>query len=83
MSRERWRRAFETAFDDLRRAGNRLPEFLDPYFGDDPGEFFAGMSEVFFVAPDQLAAWYPNVYAELAAFYRQDPLASGAAPGSI
>lgn len=48
---------------------------LDPYACKDAGEFFACASEAFFEAPERLDGVYPAVYRELAAFYRQDPLA--------
>lgn len=47
---------------------------LDPYAARDPAEFFAVASEAFFVAPQPLAAAYPEVYRKLRAYYRQDPL---------
>lgn len=47
---------------------------LDPYAARDPAEFFAVASEAFFVAPQPLAAAYPEVYRKLGAYYRQDPL---------
>ena len=37
-------------------------------------EFFAVTSEYFFSAPDVLHEAFPDVHAQLAAFYRQDPL---------
>jgi Mlc titration factor MtfA (ptsG expression regulator) len=46
---------------------------LDPYGASDPGEFFAVSSEAFFVHPHPLKAAYPDWYALLARFYRQDP----------
>jgi MtfA peptidase len=48
---------------------------LDPYAATDAGEFFACASEAFFEAPRRLCAAWPEVYAQLARFYRQDPLA--------
>jgi Mlc titration factor MtfA (ptsG expression regulator) len=50
---------------------------LDPYAARDPAEFFAVASEAFFIAPAPLADGYSQVYRKLAAYYRQDPLASG------
>lgn len=47
---------------------------LDAYATKEPGEFFAVSSEAFFVAPQRLATAFPDWYAQLAAFYRQDPL---------
>ncbi len=48
---------------------------IDPYASEHPSEFFAVMSEVFFVTPEIVKAEYPAVYAQLAMFYRQDPAA--------
>jgi MtfA peptidase len=49
---------------------------LDPYAGHDEGEFFAVSSEAFFVDPVRLERAFPEWYRLLAAFFRQDPLAS-------
>ena len=56
----------------LDAAGKTLP--FDAYAAEDPVEFFAVMSEAFFVAPAALAAEYGRLYRGLCAFYRQDPL---------
>ncbi len=50
---------------------------LDAYAATDEAEFFSVSSEAFFVAPRPLADAYPDWYALLAAYYRQDPLRSG------
>jgi Mlc titration factor MtfA (ptsG expression regulator) len=50
----------------------RLP--LDPYAATSTGEFFAVSSEAFFVAPERLREAFPEWYAALAAFFRQDAL---------
>lgn len=47
---------------------------LDPYAATDRAEFFAVSSETFFVNPAILAGGYPEWYALLAQYYRQDPL---------
>jgi Mlc titration factor MtfA (ptsG expression regulator) len=52
----------------------RLP--LDPYAVQDEAEFFAVSAEAFFVAPAALQAAFPAWYAQLAAFFRQDPLSA-------
>lgn len=52
---------------------------LDPYAAQDPGEFFAVSSEQFFVEPARLQRAFPDWYAQLAQFFRQDPLARGVA----
>jgi len=76
MDRQVWNTAFSAAFDDLNR---RLDEgedtAIDPYAAEEPGEFFAVLSEYFFEQPDVVEEEYPAVYRQLAAFYRQDPLA--------
>ncbi len=48
---------------------------LDPYAGQDEGEFFAVSSEAFFVDPAPLHAAFPDWYRQLALFFKQDPLA--------
>jgi len=48
---------------------------LDPYAAQDEGEFFAVSSEQFFVDPARLQRAFPDWYAQLALFFRQDPLA--------
>jgi Mlc titration factor MtfA (ptsG expression regulator) len=78
MRIEEWAKAMQSAFDQLNAQLDADPEAetaIDPYAAEDPAEFFAVTSEYFFSAPDLLAATYPEVYAQLALFYRQDPLA--------
>jgi Mlc titration factor MtfA (ptsG expression regulator) len=71
-----WRDVFTAAYDDFcRRVDDREDTPIDPYAAEDPAEFFAVVSEVFFADGRLLAAEYPAVYAQLAQFYRQDPLA--------
>jgi Mlc titration factor MtfA (ptsG expression regulator) len=53
---------------------------LDPYAAKNPAEFFAVASEVFFVAPTQLIADYPDVYRLLSQYYRQETIAFPAKP---
>ena len=48
---------------------------IDPYAAESPAEFFAVLSEVFFADPLLLRDEYPQVYAQFARFYRQDPAA--------
>jgi hypothetical protein len=47
---------------------------LDPYAAHDEGEFFAVSSEQFFVDPERLQRAFPEWYALLVKFFRQDPL---------
>lgn len=54
---------------------------LDPYAATDPAEFFAVSSEAFFVNPAPMAGAYPEWYALLTQYYRQEPLLRmGASP---
>lgn len=46
---------------------------IDPYAATSPAEFFAVLSEAFFVKPYAIKQFFPRVYQQLAAFYRQDP----------
>jgi len=46
---------------------------IDPYAAESPAEFFAVLSEIFFVEPTLLQAEYPAAYRLFAQFYRQDP----------
>ena len=74
MSAQQWRSAFAPAYADFcRRVDQGEDTLLDPYAAESPAEFFAVMSEAFFETPDLLFAEYPQVYAELARFYRQEP----------
>jgi Mlc titration factor MtfA (ptsG expression regulator) len=46
---------------------------IDPYGATSPPEFFAVVTEMFFERPCEMRKRHPALYAELAAFYRQDP----------
>ncbi len=86
MNSGEWKRVFSGAFEDFTKrveaaessprrkvqaALDALP--IDPYGAESAGEFFAVASEAFFETPELLAPAYPDVYAQLALFYRQDP----------
>jgi Mlc titration factor MtfA (ptsG expression regulator) len=74
MSREVWASAFEQAYKDFcGRVERREDSLIDPYAAEDPGEFFAVLSEVFFETPEVVKQEYPKVYEQLCLFYRQDP----------
>jgi Mlc titration factor MtfA (ptsG expression regulator) len=89
MSKENWKRTFLAAYlafckqvdeaDALsRRDGGRALDALpiDPYAAENPAEFFAVISEVFFELPEIVHATFPAVYQQLRAFYKQDPLSA-------
>lgn len=80
LSAQSWNKALTAAYDDFCARVDRDEETeIDPYASENPAEFFAVLSEVFFVEPLLLRDEYPDVYAQFAAFYRQDP-ASRAEP---
>ena len=80
LSREHWESTFLAAYDrfyaqvEAAEAKGEETE-IDPYAAENPAEFFAVLSEVFFESPVQLLQDYPEIYEQLAAFYRIDPLA--------
>jgi Mlc titration factor MtfA (ptsG expression regulator) len=74
MRTEQWTRTFRAAYDALAaQLGRGAEPWLDPYAAEDPGEFFAVCTEVFFDVPAEFAARYPALYEQLASFFRQDP----------
>ncbi|MFZ3186613.1 MAG: M90 family metallopeptidase [Pseudomonas sp.] len=78
MRQSDWAQVMQTAFEHLNAQLDQQPHTeppIDAYAGENPAEFFAVCSEYFFSAPDLLSAAYPQVYAQLRLFYRQDPLA--------
>jgi len=78
MRIDAWAQAMQQAYDQMNAELDANPEAqtaIDPYAAENPAEFFAVTSEYFFTAPDLLQQAFPAVYAQLAAFYRQDPLA--------
>lgn len=76
MDRKAWAEALSQAYDQLYHQLERHHRTaIDPYAAESPAEFFAVLSEVFFMRPQRLHQLYPAVYHQLALFYRQDPLA--------
>ena len=88
MSKETWKRTFLAAYlafckqvdkaDALaRKDGGRALDAIpiDPYAAENPAEFFAVISEVFFEMPELVQVTFPLVYQQLKAFYKQDPAA--------
>lgn len=79
MDRQAWKAAFEEAYEGFCDALERdRPTWLDPYAAEHPAEFFAVISEAFFQDPLETRRRYPDVYGQLALFYRQDPAARSA-----
>jgi hypothetical protein len=76
LSGAEWARDFQAAYEDLCAAlDHGEPMDIDDYAGENPAEFFAVLSEAFFLAPAVVQSIFPAVYRQLVAFYRQDPLA--------
>jgi len=75
MGRRAWTQVFGDAYADFcRRVEADEETAIDPYAAEHPAEFFAVLSEAFFEMPAVVHAEYAQVYAQLARFYRQDPL---------
>lgn len=68
MPQTEWTTVMSAAFADLQDSPK---PGIDPYAASDPAEFFAVMSELFFDTPETILAVWPQVYTQLATFYRQ------------
>lgn len=86
---QRWRDTLRSHYESFCALVDSDVDYVpfDEYAAEHPAEFFAVMSEAFFTQPDLLHQTYPELYAALGAFYRQDPLArwravTGAAPAA-
>jgi Mlc titration factor MtfA (ptsG expression regulator) len=69
-ARRRWVEVCTRAYDAVRAEGSPI---LRAYAGTNPAEFFAVATEVFFNRPLEVCEHEPALYAELRAFYHQDP----------
>lgn len=69
-----WGEVMSRHFLALRgRRGRRCCELLRAYGGTNEAEFFAVATEAFFEDPERLQEQAPDLYAELARFYRTPP----------
>jgi Mlc titration factor MtfA (ptsG expression regulator) len=76
LSGAAWTRDFLAAYEQLCDAlDHDRPLRIDDYAAESPAEFFAVLSEAFFLAPEAVQSDFPAVYRQLSAFYRQDPCA--------
>ncbi len=74
MDRAQWASAFSKAYEHFcRRVDSGEETSIDEYASENPAEFFAVISEAFIETPLVVRGEYPEVYAQLAQFYRQDP----------
>jgi Mlc titration factor MtfA (ptsG expression regulator) len=82
MQRAAWAAAFTGAYERFcRQVDEGAMTAIDHYAAESPAEFFAVMSEAFFESPLAVREDYPEVYAQLLLFYRQDPAARMAPQG--
>jgi MtfA peptidase len=71
-----WARVLGAEYDELRRLSDEGREsVIDEYGAENPAEFFAVATEAFFERAVELRAKHPALYAELRAYYDQDPAA--------
>ena len=76
MNSRAWQNSFAAAYSDFCKRVDAAEETaIDPYASENPGEFFAVLSEVFFEMPGIIIEAYPAVYDQLKAYYRQDTFA--------
>jgi MtfA peptidase len=73
-AREQWRRVIDAEYQSFCDAVDGGEDtLLDPYGAESTGEFFAVAAESFFTTPRDMHAEHPQLYAQLASFFRQDP----------
>lgn len=69
-----WAAIFSRAYEIFCGQVERSEETgIHPYAAANPAEFFAVLSEVFFVKPHLLQQRFPEVYQQLVLYYRQNP----------
>ena len=74
MSPAAWSTAFSRAYDELcAEVDAGVDTWLDPYASENPAECFAVCVEMFFDVPDGFRREYPELYEQLAGYFRQDP----------
>lgn len=73
---QRWAQVFQQAYEHLQgQAFMGEQGLLHHYGAQDPAEFFAVVSEVFFEQGGALSQQYPALYEELRGYYQVDPAA--------
>jgi Mlc titration factor MtfA (ptsG expression regulator) len=76
MDRRAWLAALGEAYEGFCDAVDRGRDtWLDPYAAEHVSEFFAVVTEAFFEDGRETRRRYPELYAQLKLFYRQDPAA--------
>ncbi|WP_251357839.1 zinc-dependent peptidase [Kangiella sp. TOML190] len=75
QSYQEWSQVLSSEFAELqKRARTGEASFLDKYGATNPAEFFAVTSEVFFEKPKELKQIHPDLYRQLAEYYRVNPV---------
>ena len=70
----RWTQVLRQEYEQLvQDAEEGYDTFLDPYGAENPGEFFAVATEAFFLLPEGMREYHPELYEILAQYYCQDP----------
>jgi MtfA peptidase len=76
MDRGQWLSVWDAAYNEFcSQVDLGVDTLIDPYASEQPAEFFAVLSEAFFTQPSAVRSLYPELYAQLALFYKQDPAA--------
>lgn len=74
QSQRTWAQVFQREYEDLCwLADAGAPTLIDPYGATAPEEFFAVVTEAFFLQPHSLAKQHPALYQQLQLFYGLDP----------
>lgn len=68
-----WQEVFSEAWQRLRDHPGHSHNVIDPYGATNPAEFFAVVTETFFLDPHSLQAQEPDLYDCLSRFYRLSP----------
>lgn len=69
-----WQDVFTDAWERLRHHPGHPHNVIDPYGATNPAEFFAVVTETFFLQPHALRAQEPELYNCLSRFYRLSPM---------
>lgn len=69
-----WCEVMQHHFDTMQTRRRSRNHIIRDYGAQNPAEFFAVVSEVFFEQPKLLKAKKPDIYAELRSFYGFDPI---------
>lgn len=70
-----WQQVFTDAWERLRHNPAHDHNIIDPYGATNPAEFFAVVTETFFLQPHPLCTQEPALYNCLSRFYRLSPIA--------